>query len=264
MLTKSASFFLGSFLLAVVSCGPGDQPSRPPALNSTGSGGPVGSPDSGMGGQMTTDPGGEDSVTAVINAYADDSFLTSTGYDGGATVHVFNADATGTQSGSGPSTGVLVEQVELGVARLVLVQPDSVAEFFPTLTTQDISDGSITASVVPVSVIEGILSSLQSSTEINENAGHVALRIEDSGGTPVSGVEISFNSGGGEVAYKSGTVWFDGQDATDVEGQVFLLNQLAADLPGTDLRIILTGSVDEEVVVRVVRGAVTLVTLVVQ
>jgi hypothetical protein len=181
-------------------------------------------------------------------------------YSGNTSVHVLSGLGDPYQSGTSADAQVTIEDVALSGMRWIATETDDPG-FYPTVSSQDISSGSILTNVLPASILEGIVFSLQSQVSINPNAGHIALTIVDTAGEPIPGVEVSFNSGGGTVAYRDGSSWFDVDDATSTDGQIFLINEQASDLPGQTSQLIFIGAVNEELAVRVVRGAVTVMTI---
>lgn len=244
-------------------CQTDDDEPRPPGYDGdtgSGFGSGFGSGDGdGMGGEG---PAEGDSVSGTVSEYLDDTFTNTAVYEESATAYVISQNGQSHRSGATSGGTFTVSGIEHGPDRWVAVEADDDDALVPTVTRQDLGDAPLVLPLVPRTVLEGIVFSLQSQVNINENAAHIALTIVDDTGAPIPGVEVTYNSGGGTVAYKNGDTWLDLDDSSNASGQIFIANEQAANLPGTDSQLILTGSIDEELLVRVINGSVTVMTVV--
>lgn len=233
---------------------------RPGGIMIGGPSAPTGTP-SGQGGDEG-DPTAAGTVEGVVVQFLNDSFDSTTTFPGVAGISM-----------ASPFGGTAVETTYDGVdfvaegdvigERWVLIDPDDDSAF-PTMTHQNFGEEEASLPVVPRAVLEQIFQNLTTPAELNTSRAQLLLRVVDTSGEGVVGVQAdSLATGVQIVAYKEDGVWPAYLDATTEEGLTFVPNLEAPAFPGQVLLAVLAGAIDEEVEVRLVRGAITVVTVVV-
>ncbi|HXS16036.1 MAG TPA: hypothetical protein VN764_02545 [Polyangiaceae bacterium] len=116
--------------------------------------------------------------------------------------------------------------------------------------------------VVARSALAEIMGGLIASDTPNDARAQLFVRVvAEDGVTGVAGV-IPTVTGGPDLAFLDGGTWQDLDDSTGDSGQFLAYNVSAAALPGKDVKVLLSGSLDAEFSVRLAAGATTMVTYV--
>jgi hypothetical protein len=178
------------------------------------------------------------------------------------TATVFGEGSGARVSGSYDGTDFTLADVLVGSSVFMAVRPADTTLTFDTISDVDTTPASVTLPVVQRSVIEDIFLSLTTPTQVATGAAQIVVRVIGTDGVPVPGVGIGAPSAE-LVAYSTLGSWSDTETATDVSGLAVIGNIVAASFPGGDLTLRLTGAVQLDESVRVARGFVTLVNVVV-
>jgi hypothetical protein len=200
-------------------------------------------------------------LSGDVGLLTEDTFTQVIPYTEPATVFGQGA-GTSRVSGSYDGTDFTLTDVIDGSSVFMAVRPADTVLAFDTISIVDTTQASVTVPVVQRSVIEDILQSLTTPTQVATGAAQIVVRVIGTDGVPVPGVGISASTAE-LVAYSTIGSWSDTETATDVSGLAVIGNVVAASFPGGDLTLRLTGAVRLDEPVRVARGFVTLVNVVV-
>jgi hypothetical protein len=117
-------------------------------------------------------------------------------------------------------------------------------------------------SVVARSALTEIMGGLIAADSLNDARAQLFVRVvEKDGVTGIAGVFPTV-VGGTAVAFLDGGTWQDVDESTGDSGEFLAYNVSAAALPGQDVKVMLSGSLDAEFTVRLAAGATTIVTYV--
>lgn len=257
----SAFVRFGLLCFVLSSCQEKDEAERPSSITiGGGPTAPTGTPQ-GQGGD-DGDPSATGTARGVVVQFLNDSFDGATAFPGVAAISIASPSGSSSVETNYDGVDFAAEGEVLG-ERWVFVEPDD-SSAFPTITLQEFGSEEASVPVVPRAVLEQIFQNLTTPAELNSARAQLLFRVVDSSGNSVSGVEAdSFVIGEQSVAYKEGAIWAGYLEATTEEGLALVPNLPASAFPGQILTAVLTGAIDEEVDVRLVRGAITVVTVVV-
>ncbi len=249
----------------VVGCSPESQ-DRPPPFNpqTTSTSGTTGHlPGGGAG---TTGDGGAtgdgdadgDVARGKVERFTDVDLVLTEPYEQSADVVVLDRDDS-------DSISVRYDGAEFSTeltanSQWMLVAPEFDTTHLPTMT---LWDGKATApmlTIMPRSVMDEIVGGLRNPTSVNDTRSQLFVQVLDADGDEgVVGV-IPTVTGGPDLAFEDRGSWSDFDDSTSESGLFVAYNILSRSVPGQDIQVILSGSVDAEFRVRLVEGAVTIVT----
>jgi hypothetical protein len=195
----------------------------------------------------------------------DDTFLQKVVYTRPSTVFVIDESGTSSVDGEFDGAELAVDGVTLTNNRWVAVEAINDNTIYPTVSQHDLRSGSIVAPLVPIAVVDEIFTKMTPETQFNEARAHILMRVVDGAGNGVEGVTPSVFSAStdSEPAYALDGQWLALDDSTNPEGLIFFANLEAPALPGQNTQIELTGTTEAEVTVRLVSGAITVVTVLV-
>lgn len=262
MVAKTSAFVgFGLLCVGLSSCQEKEEQQRPSGITIGGGPTPPTANPEGQGGDDGT-PTTIGTVEGVVVQFLDDSFENTTVFPGVADVTV--ASVSGSLPAEARYDGVdFVIDGEVVGKRWLLVEPDD-SSAFPTMTLHELGSEEASVPVVPRAVLDEIFQNLTTPEDLNTARAQLVFRVVDSLGNGVSGVEAdSFVIGDQSVSYRDDAVWAGYLDETTEEGLALVPNLEAPAFPGQVLTAVLTGAIDEEVEVRIVRGAITVITVVV-
>jgi hypothetical protein len=199
-------------------------------------------------------------LSGDVELLIEDTFLQSIPFTETATV--FGEGEGASVSGSYDGTDFTLANVLVGNGVSMAVRPDDTLVAFGTISDADTTRASVSLPLVQRSVIEDIYQSLTTPTEVATTAAHLVVRVIGADGVPVPGVTITAPSAE-LVAYSTAGSWSDTEIVTDVSGLAVVGNMAALSFPGGETTLRLTGAVTVDEPVRVARGFVTLVRVVV-
>ncbi len=199
-------------------------------------------------------------LSGDVGLVTDDTFTQAIPFTETATV--FGEGSGARVSGSYDGIDFTLADVLVGSSVSMAVRPADTTLAFDTISDADTTPASVTLPVVQRSVIEDIFLSLPTPTQVASGAAQIVVRVIGTDGVPIPGVGIGASSAE-LVAYSTLGSWSDTETATDVSGLAVVGNIVAASFPGGDLTLRLTGAVKLDESVRVARGFVTLVNVVV-
>lgn len=213
----------------------------------------------GMGG----DAQGSDSISGSSSQFNDSSLGATSVHSGAGEVVLIASDRQSFESASVTGGTFSIDGLDDPGTRWIGIDPADASNLMTTFSLVDLSEDSVNLPLVPVSVLEAIFASLESSPDLNQNSAQLVLTVVDAMGTPIPGVTVTFSSGGGTVAYLSVDTWFENANGTDDSGKLLVANAGGVPLPGTQVQLIFGGAIDGEVSVFAVNGAVSLLTVVI-
>jgi hypothetical protein len=188
---------------------------------STGSG--------GGGGAGGTGPAG--TVTGVVGLYDNETFSEVMLYSGAATIIGFDGEQNQISAPYDGANGGSFTLTGLGEDPWMLVENTTggVSDLFNTWSERP-STSDIQLAAVDFTVLEGIVESIPSPTEIIDGDAQVVIKIERAG-VPLSGVTVQTALGAGTILYDAGGGGYTDVGATGVDGTILILNVLAGDDP---------------------------------
>lgn len=255
-------------------------PAAPPCTSGSKCGGPPisgrtppsgeGGADSGEGGAAGEAAGGEiqrAELAGTIRELVDDRFSASTPFTEQATVEA-EGESGGIVRASWTGIGEFrLRDFEQVPTLWVRVDPEPNVGVLPTMHPVDLhtfgDDEPVALGLVREDAQAVVFASLAAATEPLASRAQVVLIFRDRArGRGVAGVQVALSSAE-FVTYGRGGTWSELETATDEEGVVWLGNVVAAPFPGTTERVSLGGTLTGRVHVRVARGTVSLVEVVV-
>ena len=256
-----------SALIGLPAC-ESEEVTRAPALGAMGGttlAGVSGGSSSNAGGASAVKPGeGDLTVSGELRVFGDDQFgANSSAYLKSVDVFVLDEDGRSLVDGFGADGQFSVEGVVKQDGGWIFVAPSEDAATMMTVTQHNIGAGSVDVTLVRAALLDGILSNLTSAPAVSSVSSQLLMKFVDPLGASVSGVNVIV-SGGPDLAYASGAAWLESRNDTDIEGLALAYNIPVKSSPGEDRLVILSGAVAEELTVRLVAGAVTVVTVTVQ
>ncbi len=242
-----------------------EEKARPPALASDDgfSGGPIaaGTSRGGADGSTTGPSSPAADASGKLTKFEDDAFRAVSEYLEPVNIYVIDEKGLDFTLGEGGDGTFSVPGVEPRADTWILVEPVTDKSSMATLSVHDSRTGALRVPLVPINVLQGVLSTIQSDpTTPSSIAAQLLLRIVDGAGQPVKGVKI-FVQGGPDITYATADTWGEFRDNTDSNGLALVYNMPARSRPGQEFTISLSGSVDKEVDARVIAGAITVLTI---
>ncbi len=210
----------------------------------------------GAGGGSSGEPG---SLSGNVAVFVDDSFDFGSLFLYSGTATVRSVDPSGRiVSGPYDGTGFTLSGLQQGDRTPVLVAPtDDNALPLPTLLGLDTHQAlALTLPMVSQDILAEIYASVTALGVIDPGRAQAVYQFVDADMHPIAGVSIA-TSGADFVAYASGAAWSDTLDETGKQGLAVVANLPAEEFPGSNLVVTLGGAATGDLVLTVVRGAVS-------
>ena len=225
---------------------------RPPAVGQSQTSG-------GQGSSTTGSPGDSITLSGDVRLFQDDTFSLERSQPYQDPAAVFSLDAQNrVVSGAYDGSQFTLPGLLASESTTVLVVPENgQGSALPTLLQVDARQSvEVSLPLVHADVLAEIFSSLSSPTTVDEAQAQLVYLFLDASLVPISGVRVSVPEAQ-FVAYASGATYSDLLDETSARGLVVAGNVPAAAFPGSGIRVSLSGAVVGQLVLSMVRGAVS-------
>lgn len=194
-----------------------------------------------------------------VEAFVEPQFVLKEGYSEPSSVWII--DRTRTDWVEVPYDGEAFFVDPVSASSWLAVVPEFDNEHLDTITIWDGASAPLPV-VVPTIVLEEIVGGLIAADTVNSARAQLLVQVLDSDGvTGLAGV-IPIISGASDIAYLDAGVWSDADEATGSSGLFLAYNVTARDMPGQDVRVILSGTIEAEFTVRLAAGVATVVSYV--
>jgi len=214
---------------------------------------------SGQGdGDETGEGGATGDVQGTVKRFVGTDFASTEPYDEPAEIWIMDRQL-GKEIAKVPYDGAEFSVQRHADPQWLAVVPEFDLEHLDSLTLWD-GQAEPRPAMLARSALEEIMGGLIAADFPNDARAQLFVRIvEKDGTTGVAGV-IPTVVGGPNLAFLDGGAWRDVDDSTGDSGEFLAYNVSAAALPGQDVKVMLSGSLDAEFTVRLATGATTMVT----